>query len=353
MKLSELDNLLSKTPVYLSLDSLVSLCYLDNITIFENRRDFWRKLDQLEPMKLCRYVILDDPDYRLPYVRLKHEPFTNNLNSILSKKYEEIQRLMLTQKDLSQEILFRSNAEIVVLILIDGLSFIDCLKYSPEPCIVNGITTTESGFTNIIYGRENRPLSFKLYDKGYIRRFGFTYWERENNELTNKLFKGFSDVVKVSSFEEVIKYIRSMELKPYTFLQIVRNGLDRYAHSMHDKPLKEQEIEQIFKDLSEFKEIFKSKGITANIFVTSDHGLLWKYEHEFKVIEPYNDSPRYIKGLHKIEGDSVISKLNEHYNTLLAYPYILRSFRNNEWGMHGGISFEESITPFIEYKVDK
>jgi hypothetical protein len=36
---------------------------------------------------------------------------------------------------------------------------------------------------------------------------------------------------------------------------------------------------------------------------------------------------------------------------LLAYPFLRRPLRANEWGVHGGLSFEESVVPWILYPI--
>lgn len=352
MNLHELDKLLAKIPVYLSLDDIISLYFLDDVTIIFNKNDFWKMLDSYQPMPSGKYVIIDDADYRLPHIRLKHNPFNNKLNDILLFKYEEIMKSMLTQQDIAQEIVNKVNAEIVVLILIDGMSYTDCIKYNPKPCMVNGPTITPIGFRNVIYGSDDVPLMTKLYNKGYKKRLGFTYWNRQNNELTDILYRGFAEnMIKVEYFNDILQYLESTVLQPFTYLQIIRAGLDSYAHGMREKPSQDMLIEQIFDDILKLKHVLKSKGLTTNIFVTSDHGLLWKDDkHDFKIIESGRESPRYSKGFYKAAHSKIVESHGDNY-TLMDYPYMLRNFKSNELGVHGGISFEESIVPFIEYEV--
>jgi hypothetical protein len=38
---------------------------------------------------------------------------------------------------------------------------------------------------------------------------------------------------------------------------------------------------------------------------------------------------------------------------MLEYPYLRRDLRTNEWGVHGGLSFEESVVPLFSYHVKK
>ena len=37
--------------------------------------------------------------------------------------------------------------------------------------------------------------------------------------------------------------------------------------------------------------------------------------------------------------------------TVLAYPYLFNSLTTLEWGTHGGISFQESVVPFVKLEV--
>jgi hypothetical protein len=37
---------------------------------------------------------------------------------------------------------------------------------------------------------------------------------------------------------------------------------------------------------------------------------------------------------------------------LLEYPYLRRDLRANEWGVHGGLSFEESVVPLLSITIN-
>lgn len=57
-------------------------------------------------------------------------------------------------------------------------------------------------------------------------------------------------------------------------------------------------------------------------------------------------SPRYVKGS-ILRGYGRVCRCRGQSYTLFRAPYVTRRFRNNEWGVHGGISAWESVVPFI------
>jgi hypothetical protein len=44
------------------------------------------------------------------------------------------------------------------------------------------------------------PLTSRLLERSLCRRYGFTYWERSDERLTNALFRTVTNVRKVRSF---------------------------------------------------------------------------------------------------------------------------------------------------------
>jgi hypothetical protein len=87
-------------------------------------------------------------------------------------------------------------------------------------------------------------------------------------------------------------------------------------------------------------------------YLTADHGILWRDSIEGK-IEVASDlfhedarSPRYIKGALLRNYGRIIKSSGQAF-TLLKLPWMTRNFRNDEWGVHGGISASESIVPLI------
>jgi hypothetical protein len=84
--------------------------------------------------------------------------------------------------------------------------------------------------------------------------------------------------------------------------------------------------------------------------LTADHGILWREQIEGR-IEIVGDiysqethSPRYVKG-HLLRPYGRQVTCDKQRYTLLGVPYLTRSLRSNEWGVHGGISAWESLVP--------
>jgi hypothetical protein len=185
--LEELDNMLNLAPVIVKCNP-ISLFYLDDLSIIKNVEDLITILDLPNENECKRYAILDylqSKYHRFPFVELGHDPFQIDLNDILFDKYQEIQKVFFSQKDIAKLISNNTNYDVIILILIDGLSYEDCKDFKNiSPCFVNGATLTEVGFKNII---NNPPIAYRLHNKHFYNRLGFSYWDRDN-PLSNDLF---------------------------------------------------------------------------------------------------------------------------------------------------------------------
>ncbi len=121
-----------------------------------------------------------------------------------------MKRWVLCQSQLPETIVKRAGSDCVVLVIVDGLGLADWKRFAPtdflamtEPCFFDGISITEHGMKPIV---GNPPIAVRLAEWGYERSFGFSYWERAENELTDRLFFGITEGArKVRSFDEVLK----------------------------------------------------------------------------------------------------------------------------------------------------
>ena len=91
----------------------------------------------------------------------------------------------------------------------------------------------------------------------------------------------------------------------------------------------------------------------ALICAISDHGILWRDRIELVKIgsEFGKSSPRYYgvdESVKFPEGNGRYVLVDELTYFQLDYPYIKRGLHRNEWGVHGGLSFQESIVPLIK-----
>ena len=181
----------------------------------------------------------------------------------------------------------------------------------------------------------------------YWTCLGFTYWERATEPLTDRLFAEFGDrVYKVRSFDDVLTALARANLQG-VYVQIVRTGLDAAAHRQRDKPNIVAGVADIMNDFERLVAVFAQKGVRAWLHLVSDHGILWAHEH---TLQPYELSgathPRYYE--HAKSGKHVLAITFEDKEfAQLEYPYLRRELRANEWGVHGGLSFEESVVPWI------
>lgn len=359
VSLKELQDLLRQMPVMADIHPL-SLAFLPETTrIFEDVWQMVAELDMPRPQPKSPILALQiEPtlQHRLPTARCTHDPLTTELNQVLLKRYDFIKGHMLCQSQVADVILQRSDKDAVVLLLIDGLSYTDVAHSQVmrqgcelQPVLVDGVSNTEQGMKRIIGGP---PLAQRLFDLGFRTCLGFTYWERAEEALTDYLFTGFGERVwKVKSFDEVLAHLEEQGLS-HAFIQIVRMGLDAAAHRQRERPNLQAIVDDVLKDFERLAQFFKRKGVSACLHLVSDHGILWAHEHSLR---PYEfseaDHPRYYE--HARRGEHVLTVEYEGKAfALLEYPYLRRELRANEWGVHGGLSFEESVVPWLSVIVN-
>ncbi|NPV62497.1 MAG: hypothetical protein HPY61_07690 [Methanotrichaceae archaeon] len=345
--LEELDALLNKAPIAADMNP-VSRCYLPN-TRFANLDDVVKELDSPRPVDPSRTLIIGPrKDEKFLNVRVVHEPFTSDLNEILFDHFDEISAYMLNQSEIAQKIYSDADADVIILYIVDGLSFHDVKKNPPnngvlEACLVDCPTVTQVAFPNII-GKP--PLARLLFDKGYINRIGFSYWTRKDNKLTDELFSTIPTLHRAENFDKIIS-ILSLDLKRQTFVQIIRQGLDGLCHSQKLEINPSVILNQIYENLDQLIELCDQLKLSAKVYLTSDHGILWREEFEPKLIENCNNChPRYIES-NIIENSGRNFLIGNQKFYCLNYPLTRRMLKIDERGVHGGISFQESIVPFL------
>ncbi len=190
VSLNELRSLLQQTPA-MAQGHPLSLAFLpDEVRVFERARDLIAELDAPTPQDETLMVALEiapEFSHRLPAVRCDHDPFTPELNRILLPKISWVQRWVLKQSEVPKTIAERATGNCVVLILVDGLGLWDWKQFATkqwhtDACFVDGVSITEHGMRRLV---GDPPLALQLAEKGYKRSFGFSYWERTENELTD------------------------------------------------------------------------------------------------------------------------------------------------------------------------
>lgn len=365
--LDELIQLLDYTPV-ISYIHPISLCFLpENVVVYESLAQLAWELDAPQPI-LPEHILITatDPQYqhRFPTAHCQHDPFTPDLNQVLYDHYEYIESHMLSQRDIGERIVDAADdVQVVVLMLSDGLSYQDVVGWQEEsapiqvePCLVNGPTVTSIGFRNIV---GDPPLAARLFDHGFTCRLGFTYWHREDNTLTDHLFRTIGHTEKAGHFAEILEALRlhfSLSRAGKTYIQVLLTGLDGYVHGQKRKPPVEAIVAGIRDELLNLARLFLELGLRARIYLTADHGILWRDEFEPQTIgsAPGKSSPRCC-GWSELYHQSEPGKRFKLYGKelfCLNYPKLRRELHIDDQGVHGGISFQESIVPFVTVEVN-
>lgn len=203
-----------------------------------------------------------------------------------------------------------------------------------------------------------KPLiAHRLFKRGFRRRMGFSYWDRDN-QLTDVLFHGFdpaTQMFKVNEFKEVLLALDRLPPEQ-TYVQILTNGLDVISHRHRGRPPVEAFARHLYEDvLLALVERLKEMGAMALVYAAADHGILWKPEPETSeelivVPDERANSHRYARGAFLVPHSRQFNCYGTNY-TVLGYPYLFRPLTGLEWGTHGGISFQESVVPFVKLEV--
>lgn len=358
MKLAQLKKKIATIPIVISNNQESLLCLDEEFKIISDR-EICALLDSpLDRIDRGNYIIFTNNSKclrRFPSVGIQEPFWSLNFNENLIEKYETAKSLFLNQSKINKEILEQShNADFVTLIIVDGLSYTDCLNWgNVRPCLVDTVTTTEYGFMNIVGYK--KTIGNHLFDYGLRKFFGFSYWEKEKtNTLTDAIFRGFPHVNKIQTIKEVWQILKNQKLDK-SYIQIVTSGLDGLAHKCWDEPLIEPKVLHIKNSIDFLIGELSKTRLSGLMFITSDHGILWKHHNSLRKIPfekiEHTMSPRFYGGAFPnqegirftVGGNSLIS---------LKYPYLVRELRANEWGVHGGISLQESITPFITLRIN-
>lgn len=366
-QIQELQKRLKRAPVMGNFHPLIPLCLSSEIDVCNDPAALVAELDSLSPHQERPVLITQTDDrYKKRFVKFDAPncPSPEILNSSLPKHIHVAQRHLLTHKEIAHRIAQdarKRGYQTVILLLIDGLSYFDVRGWSEhvEPCFVEGPSITyfryegkiveDVGFPAII-GRPS--IARRLSRCGFSHPQGFSYWLRYN-KVSDYLFKGMP-LQQVGSIEEALSAIESMRLSG-RYLQIVREGLDGLAH--HRREVSTDEIEAtvvaIHRDYRHLIQNVAQTGLRGSIYLTSDHGILWKKQHELeKVYVGQGKHSRYMLNVPEdLEYFSEVSTAHQTFY-LCHYPYLAAHIPSNDSGVHGGLSSWESIVPFVQVEVN-
>ena len=353
-----LDSVLTTTPVLFEGDPLW-LLEIDDFQLEKDVVNYVKRMDSPGPLPLERTVILGPSGYydRWPSLKLeiRSPDNLNQFNHRLFERYDRLSRFAFTQGQIADRIEEDLVADIIVLLLFDGLSYCDWINYPDvQSCLVQGPTITENGFRRII---GHPTIASRLFKKGFKKRRGYSYWNREN-ELADDLFFGFdssTQMVRVAEFKEVLSNLSKLKGNRI-FVQIITNGLDVVSHNYRDRPPVSTIASHLYNDIlgGVIDTLSKIKA-SALIYVSSDHGILWKPEPDvdekfISLNEKKMNSNRFTRGSFISPYCKEFSVGNQIFSCL-KYPYVFKMPSVKQWGIHGGISFQESIVPFLKIEV--
>lgn len=359
-ELSMLDSRLSWTPLVFDGDPLL-LAEVGDAYVESDIAEYARRSDALAQLPTGRTVLLGPvhKDFdRWPAVRPEARVPADlaRFNNALLERYDELVKYAFTQSDIATRVTADLDADVIALVMIDGLSFLDWAdRPGVESCLVAGPSITEVGFRNIV----NSPyLASRLFRKGVKERLGFAYWNR-TNALTDYLFRGFDparQMHRVREFKEVLQHLTKLP-RGQTYIQVVINGMDQYCHRSHERPPARLIARHLYENiLQDFIEHLRRLGVTAKVYATADHGILWREEDGSDgglvvLRDERTKSRRWAKGTLAIPHAKHFTCYGTNY-TVLGFPYLFNKMTAVEWGTHGGLSYQESVVPFVKLEVN-
>ena len=294
--------------------------------------------------------------FGFPTVKFPALPSIDQVNAALPNCFETTN--LRKQSDVAVEIAGRVSLElpqIVVLLVFDGLSFYDVVDWklpqvTLEPCLVDGLSVTNSAMQRLI---GSPVLTHRLFELGYIRRLGFSYWERAANVLTDALFAEFppNQLHRMTTFDEVLRTVKTSEWSTHTYIQIIRSGLDGVCHANRERPNTKSILDDLKRDILLLLEVLQETGKSFRLFITADHGILWYADQDIIPLAQEKFNARYTDGS-IAQGDNLLTLNTDEgtYTVLTGDKVIAKQRKVTEWGFHGGVSAQESLVPFWDIR---
>jgi hypothetical protein len=348
---------------------LVPLCLPVEVEVISDPYTLIDELDSLAPHKE-RFVMVTrlEPSLRHRFKMMNYPacPPAEIINRNLPDRIPKARQTLLTSHNVANRIISdvrEQKYQTVILLLVDGLSYADVLDWPerPEPCFIDGPSITFSrtpqneidpqvGFPSIV---GSPTLARRLVDVGLPHSRGFSYWEREQNDVSERLFQG-CPLAKVAGLDDAFDELEKLNLNGL-YIQLVREGLDGLAHSRRE--VSQQEIkataDAIHQDFRHLIELLARKKVRGAVYLIADHGILWKNQHQWQAVEHSGQSrPRYTTdNVSQPEFTATFLTKRQTFS-VWHYPYLGRQIKANDSGVHGGLSYWESIVPFVRVEVN-
>ncbi|MYA71042.1 hypothetical protein F4009_10570 [Candidatus Poribacteria bacterium] len=294
--------------------------------------------------------------FGFPAVKFPALPSIEQVNQALPSRFETTH--LFKQSDVAAGITERIRQElpqIVVLLVFDGLSFYDVVDWklpqaTLEPCLVDGLSVTNSAMQRLI---GSPVLTHRLFELGYIRRLGFSYWERAMNALTDVLFAEFppNQLHRMTTFDEVLRKIKASVWETHTYVQIIRSGLDGVCHFNRERPNIKSILDDLKRDIFSLLEVLQETEKSFRLFITADHGILWYADQDIIPLAQEKFNARYTD-VSIAGGDNLLTLNTDEgtYTVLTGDKVIAKQRKVTEWGFHGGVSAQESLVPFWDVR---
>lgn len=368
--IEQLEECLGHSPVIAMVHPLVPLAMKPELRVVADAQRLLSELDQYHYQPLDRILVLANHDYlraRFPCYVIQDAPPPEAINRRMHYHLDYMREFLLTSHKVADRIMSDVAAQyfdVVLLLLIDGLSYADTLhwKLNEQPCFIDGPTVTyrfradgtivdKVGFASII---GNPPLAERLYQQGYRKARGYTYWLPEHNAVAERMFRGIA-TKRVPSFEAVLRDIAANPPQSLTYFQIVRDGLDGLAHNKREVGTDDiiGTLRSLRQDIERLIGLLRESRLRSCMYITSDHGILWKHEHRFSSIDVKGSHPRYVEGVFELPTNvnAVQFQADTQVYQCFSYPFLGSKLPIDDCGIHGGLSFQESIVPFIKIEV--
>jgi hypothetical protein len=367
--IEQLCQALERAPIMGRFHPLVPLCLSANVEVVVKAKTLAERLDDLASHSVRPAVITNlDPEYQDRFLvwDMPHCPIPEAIDQALPNRLDYARNHLLNHRNVADRIVFdvqQKGYQTIALLLVDGLSYDDTLEWSerPEPCFVDGPSITfarkskkeimpDVGFPAII---GNPPLARRLAETGIPHSRGYSYWDREQNDVSALLFQGVP-LTRVNGINKALELLVSVDLGGI-YLQLVREGLDGLAHRRREVTTSEVQatVKAVHNDYRRLVNLLADTGLRGAVYLIADHGILWKRRHSLSLIEHcHSQHPRYT--LEHPSKSGFVSKFETRNQAfyLFHYPYLGAKIRSNDSGVHGGLSYWESIVPFVRTEVN-
>jgi hypothetical protein len=373
LSFEEFEYQLSRVPLVASFHPLTPVALAQSVQVLSEAEHLIAQLDDRHAHPQGAMLITDQFTplrERVPWVQLLDHPPVEAINLNMASHLEYMRSHLLTNHqvaDLIRKDVEKTSPNIVVLFLVDGLSYGDTVGWPcPDitPCFVDGPSVTfrlmngsskvvnpEVGFPALI-GRPS--IRSQLQTLGYRHARGYTYWSPGSNVISDYLFEGIP-YQRIANFESILSLVSTEPWPDGSYLQIVREGLDGLAHSKRELQRVEIEgaLQAIWRDIERLLDLLLNRQSKVALYVVADHGILWKTEHSWRKLNRIQEGrSRYSTAAphEDVQGYFVRMDNGQEPYFLCKYPYLVSNIPADDSGVHGGLSYQESFVPFIRLR---